>query len=1039
MVVRCLVVLIVVHGLTNCLSAAKPVLDEETFRDTVKPFFAKHCTSCHDGDLSEGDLRLDNLAADFADRTSSGHWVEVLDRINLGEMPPEDEPRPSESDLSQVTDWITKNLRQMQLTAESTDGRVLMRRLSRVEYANTVRDLLNVDFVEGEGPLEDLPPDGRIQGFDRMSKALLVDPSLMSAYIDVGGKVADRAIVFRPPALPTKTMHFDFVDTQDSPMKYLLNRRSVELNPPFLTVMEDGARTYSKLRYPTIDGEKLPVTGRYRIRVKAAAERGESGKPVFMDVTFGSLGRLARFRIDASPDDPKVYQFEQTFDASVPGELGVRMINGTRFRTARGVAYKGLRDANELFKEGKAMQSLRLKARMRAEGSYDTNVRSGFTDEAIDTDPLAKLHLQWIEVTGPLQPDFPPPSMKTIFPSGIPGSEEQTIETATAALKRLLPRAFRRRTTPAELDAVVSLVKADMDAGASFEQAMETGVTAVLCSPNFLYLREDATTQPRKLTGLELATRLSYLLWSSKPDDNLFRSAVSGKLIRDPAELDRQIDRMLADSRSERFVEGFTRQWLKVDEFTRFAPDKQIFPKFYEAEFAGIEKDIANEPIAFFREVLHKDEPIRSFLSSGWLMLNEKLASYYGFTNVIGSEFRRVPLVKPDGWIQHAKARLENVPRIGPIHLIGPFSGDSAESVFDQSFPPEKTIDLTERVDELRWTEKPEWADDTIHNVFDKENSAYYLYRQIESRIVQELPLALGSDDAIKVWINGKQVLSNFVGRAVEKKQERVNVPLKRGQNDLLIKIVNGGGQGGFYFLAETIKTEALAALAAPGPRRTAAQRRLLENTYLSESASAPRGGLLGMAGVHLWGADGNRTKPVERGKYLLTVLFNDPPPPPPPNAGEVEPNLRGKQLTVRERLELHREQTTCNNCHRRIDPYGLALENFNAIGQWREQADGEKPVNQYWGERAAINCSGTLPNGVEFQNYLEFKRAILNQEDRFARGLTEKLMMYALGRTIEPSDRPIIDRMLAAANNDGITIRALLKQIARSEPFQTK
>ena len=114
-----------------------------------------------------------------------------------------------------------------------------------------------------------------------------------------------------------------------------------------------------------------------------------------------------------------------------------------------------------------------------------------------------------------------------------------------------------------------------------------------------------------------------------------------------------------------------------------------------------------------------------------------------------------------------------------------------------------------------------------------------------------------------------------------------------------------------------------------------------------------------------LWGADGNRTKPVERGKYLLTVLFNDPPPPPPPNAGEVEPNLRGKQLTVRERLELHREQTTCNNCHRRIDPYGLALENFNAIGQWREQADGEKPVNQYWGERAAINASGTLPNGV--------------------------------------------------------------------------
>ncbi|MGB7344477.1 MAG: DUF1592 domain-containing protein [Pirellulaceae bacterium] len=1019
-------------------SAAPPVIDEAAFGETVKPFLTEHCNSCHDGELAEGDLRLDNLAANFSDREPSGHWVEVLDRINLGEMPPEDEPRPDPADLAKVTEWISNNLLQMRRSAESTGGHVVMRRLSRVEYANTVRDLLGVVFVDGEGPMEDLPPDGRIQGFDRMSKALLVDPSLMQAYIDVGSEVADRAVVFRPATIPTKTMRFDFVDTRDSAMSYLLNRRAFEINEPFLTVMEDNARTFAKLRHPSIDKE-IPVTGQYRVRVCAAADPGDSLQPVFMDVTYGSLGRLARFRVDATLGDPNVYEFEQTFDAAVPGEFGVSIVNGTRFTEGRQVVHKAHRDANELFDNGKPMESLRAKARMRAEGNFDSYIRSGYRHDVIDTKPLPKLHLKWIEVVGPLQSDFPPPSMNAIFPDGPPAADQQTIETATAAIKRLLPRAFRRRTAQSELDSIVAIMKADMAAGASFERAMETGLTAMLCSPNFLYLRENESTKTRELTPFELATRLSYFLWSSKPDDELFRSAVSGKLTKDPAELDRQIDRMLADNRSEGFVNGFARQWLKVDEFTRFLPDEKIFPKFYETEFAGLEKDVREEPLAFFREVLHKDEPIRAFLSSGWLMLNEKLAAYYGITGVSGSEFRRVPLIKPNGWMASAKERLLNTPQVGPIHVIGPFSGQDLPTVFQQSFAPEEVVDLDQPVGELRWIAKPEWADDTIHEVFSGDNSVFYLYRQIDSKIAQDLTLALGSDDAIKVWINGVEVLQNYVVRSVEKKQERVTVALNAGKNDLLIKIVNGSGTGGFYFLAETIQSEALAALKTPGKKRTPEQRRLLEDTYLAESASAPRGGLLGMAGIHLWGADGNRTKPVERGKYLLTVLFNDPPPPPPPNAGEVEPNLRGKQLTVRERLELHREQTTCNNCHRRIDPYGLALENFNAIGQWREQADGEKPVNQYWGEREAINPSGVLPSGVEFQNFLEFKRAILAQEERFTRGLTEKLMMYALGRTIEPTDRPIINRMLAAAHKDGITLRELVKQIAKSQPFLTK
>jgi hypothetical protein len=219
----------------------------------------------------------------------------------------------------------------------------------------------------------------------------------------------------------------------------------------------------------------------------------------------------------------------------------------------------------------------------------------------------------------------------------------------------------------------------------------------------------------------------------------------------------------------------------------------------------------------------------------------------------------------------------------------------------------------------------------------------------------------------------------------------------------------------------------------------TGGEFRRVELSAASNEAADVRGGLLGMAGVHKWGSDGNRTKPVERGKYVLDALFNDPPPPPPPNAGEVEPNLRGERLTVRERLARHREQTTCNNCHRRIDPYGLALENFNAIGQWRDRLDGEKPL-AHWGEdRPPIDASGTLPSGREFRTFVDFQAALGEQEDRFLRGLAEKMFVYALGRTIEPSDRATIERLVVDTKRDGGRLRRMVSGLVQTPQFRQK
>jgi hypothetical protein len=448
-----------------------------------------------------------------------------------------------------------------------------------------------------------------------------------------------------------------------------------------------------------------------------------------------------------------------------------------------------------------------------------------------------------------LQGKFPPPSVKQIFFAGWQ-PQQFTADYARRIFARLLPRAYRRPVTGAEVDEIVQLVNAELDRGQDYPEAIKVGVVAMLCSPKFLYLYEPTpgATTPRELNEFELATRLSYFLWSSKPDDELFRLAGDNQL-SNPGVLDQQVDRMLADRRVEGFMQGFVRQWLKIDEFDRFPPDERIFPKYYETQFNGIAEDIRQQPLAMVSHLLRSDESLIALLDSDWTMVNERLASFYGITDVAGDQFQKVALT----------------------------------------------------------------GDTTI------------------------------------------------------------------------------------------------------------------------------RGGLLGMAGVHRWGSDGNRTKPVERGKYVLDVLFNDPPPPPPPNAGEVEPNIQGEKLTIRERLSRHRQQVTCNNCHRRIDGYGLALENFNVIGRWREKLDGEKPLAHWGDDRPTIDASGTLPSGEHYSTYAEFKRALLKQQDRFLRGLSEKLLMYALARTIEASDRPLIDVIVTTAKQNGYSMRSMLKAIAASAAFQQK
>jgi len=826
--------------LVGSANAAPVVHDAATYETSVRPFLEAHCHQCHGPKKEKGDFRLDTLPVDFSDHSALGHWIEVMDNLNLGEMPPEEEPAPPGPELAVVTRWIAAELRAAEAAARSTGGRVLLRRLNRAEYAHTVRDLLSVEFLPKEGPLDLLPPDGTEGGFDKVSRALLLDPSLMSQYFEVATLVADKAIVTGPPPVPTRRNRMEYEDMSGG-IAYIKEQRDTILRPDGVITMQSGMRSDEALRHPW-NGELIPVRGTYTLRLRVGADAGERGEPLYIRVTREGDGDLWSGKVTGTLSEPQIIEVTRPFDVSGSGEIAVKFENPIHFARVNYFHTDLSRQSDKALAAGRAVESGRTLARMGAEGMIS---QSRPEPSSLDPSHFPRLFFDWIELEGPLYEQWPPGSTERLFPRGIEDSSTPPGEALTHLFTELLPRAFRRPVTGEEVARIVGISEAELAAGRPFPEAVKGGLVAMLCSPHFLlHLEGEPSETPEPVNADALANRLSYFLWSSLPDETLRAAASAGELIK-PEHLAAEVDRMFADPKAEALVTGFAASWLKAREFDRFDVDRNLYRDYYAVTRAGLNDAVNAEPLAFFREVLTHDLSVLNFLDSDWTMVNEPLAAWYGLPGVNGAEFQRVAL------------------------------------------PP-----------------------------------------------------------------------------------------------------------------------------------------------------GSPRGGLVGMAALHKWGSDGNRTKPVERGKYVLDVLFNDPPDPPPPNVGEVEPNVEGAMLTVRQRLDQHRTIESCRNCHARLDPYGLGLESFNVVGLWREKQDGER---EWWPKEAVIDASGVFPNGRSFANFAEYRTGLADQSDRFLHGLAEKLFAYALGRNVEPTDRGTIEGLVKAMKEDGMTLRSLVKAMVCSKAFLEK
>lgn len=554
--------------------------------DTVTAaFFQKHCVRCHGEKKVEGDLRLDKLSLDLADPATFDRWQQIAVRLRAGEMPPNTEPRPPAADVAAVLRRTSQRLDEAVL-AKRAQGRVVLRRLNRTEYENAVRDLFAVD-VEVRAML---PEDSISLGFDNVGAALNVSPVLVERYLEAADAVLTAAtapVAKAPPEQKTVLL-------KDSLPEW------------FKGVHYEGDEVilFRSESTPTHIGKwRARETGRYRFKVHARAYQSE--KPLAMAALAGNFNTAAGSArqigyFDVQPGKPQIIEFE---------------------------AYLLQRETIKV----QAMSLPRVFLRQEAFPEY----------------PGPGLAIGAIDIEGPLAEAWPTGSYRRVY-GDVADPKKGTLADAEKSLRALLPKAFRRPTTDADLAPYLKLVSQALDAGQSFDEALRGGIKGVLCSPKFLYLKE----APGPLDDYALASRLSFYLWSSLPDEELLALAAKGEL-RKPAVLLAQAERLLKDPKSRRFTENFTGQWLSLRDIEFTTPDSQLYPEFDEL----LQWSMLRETELFFDELLQNDLTVRNFIDSDFSILNGRLAEHYGIPGVTGVEMRKTPL-KPEyhrgGVLTHA-------------------------------------------------------------------------------------------------------------------------------------------------------------------------------------------------------------------------------------------------------------------------------------------------------------------------------------------------------------------------------------------------
>ena len=799
---------------------------EDTFKQKVQPFLRTYCFKCHGPDQQKGDRRFDTLAAAIRDDATLVDYQDILDQLNLTEMPPEDAMQPGIEQRRTIIEWLTGRIAEYHKSRTDSGGRAALRRLNSREYRNSIRDLLKLDMTMFD-PTEGFPRDQTVEHLDNNGEALVTSGYLLQRYLAAADTSVTRALY---PLKKPQVQTWKFTDNfRQQPEIDQVHRKTSKFK--WITLFDVPGADKPEGAYAAIHDFRrgVPDDGQYEIRFRAEPLNREHP----YDNKLIGIDRNQPFRLGIVPGNAVVGKLHlpqpvEPLLAEFELDDGLKWYT-TRVRldagfTPRFIFPNGLMDARNLW--GRVVKRhLDMFPGMKG-------VRPGIVAvrfNAIKESRMPQIRIHEVEVRGPLFDEWPTSSQKSLLGDQCESILESNDIADTKIRERLTDfarRAFRRPPEEAEIDRVMQIVASRRQAGRTGLEAFADGVKAILVSPGFIYHNNPFEKQQ----AFARASRLSYFLWSTTPDEELEQLAASGRLA-DSVVLRRQVNRLLNDDRSEAFVRGFLDSWLTLRDLGSQPPDRS-FRDYYRYDLGTA---MRRETELFTRHLIDENLPVQNFLQSDFTFVNESLANHYGIEPPNGHQFQKVKL-----------------------------------------------------------------------------------------------------------------------------KDKR-------------------------------------------------------------------RGGLLGQASVLTVTANGIDTSPIVRGVWILENILGTPPSPPPPDVEPLDPDIRGAK-TIRDQLRKHRETPACYSCHRKIDPLGFALENFDPVGRWRTNY----PQRRRTGPK--IDPSGEIPGGHKFSDVAELKQLLLQQEGKFTRSLTEKLIAYATGRRVSAVDRPEVDGIIDQLKSRGGGFRDLIELVATSE-----
>lgn len=977
--------------------------------EKLKPFLGQYCYECHGAEKQKGEIRLDTLGTDLAKHENLEIWQNVLDQLNLGEMPPRKAEQPSREAVEPVVEQLTEQLALAYENARSTGGQTVLRRLNRHELRNTLRDLLYLNGADyrpdaagstlvdkngngsvestGSDPLRFFPEDEEDEGFFNLGDRLVMSDFLLKLTLGAVEEVLGQATHLEPkPAVETRRLSGHLIEGKLNG-ENVIEAVSRELNPDYDMVMR-GYERYGRLAPSELRGG-VGVGARYRISVEVSAHNADHPWSDMIELDEKDPFQLCLNMADNKNGGIAGVTSTPLTLWTVPADGKKRIFSHEVWMDPSWTPWIGWENGptDRAFRPEKLVEKYLPEAyRTRPEQKTDKGAHDKWPREMAQVlfkggypGPHLRIHSLTIE---PLIDTWPPRSHTALYGSGS-GQEEEIRE----LMGRFAQRAFRRPVKAEEIEPYVQLVlqqqvepvvampggignlsyrvyegkwsnlpefdnlepvaegklpnglidirvakrpdyygivfegkldaprageylfemasddgarilvnrkkilehdglhgaelrkaKLQLEQGEHsirveylaygapnsfragwsesagvyarlsvdslraktnnqqqspkdklppFIRAMQDGYAAMLCSPQFLYLKES----PGRLDEFALASRLSYFLWSSMPDESLFELARAGKL-SDPAELDRQVERMLKDPKAAAFIRHFPSAWLRLDKLGKMPPSEQFYRNL------KVEPMLLRQVTLYFEEILESNGKIEQFIDSDYTYMNQVLGKWiYRREDIRGARLRKVKL-----------------------------------------------------------------------------------------------------DD----------------------------------------------------------------------PRR---------------------GGIFTQPGVMTATANGVDTSPVIRGTWVLENVLGTPPPPPPPDVEPLPTDTR-EATTIRERLVLHRKDEACFSCHAKIDPMGFAFENFDVVGRWRDK---------YKGAREPIDTSATMTNGEKIADIVEFKQMLKRRQSQIVRCLTEKMLTYATGRKLEAPDRGEIDRIITELRKGDDRLRDLMHLVVKSEIFLRK